>query len=225
MGMSCAVFQARRSSMIRDWRGVIEAGQRLVEQKNLRIGDERTRQRGALALPAGNRPGFSRQQMSDPETVGRRGDSFVTLGGVQIRHAVRQVLLHRHVREERQVLKDVADLPALWGDVNALGGIEERRRSDSNLPGIRRQQSCEAAEQRRLAGTRRAKHDRDPLRGVECNVEGELIGEALPNRGGQPGVHDRAGTAQGFRRSAYTDARTANENASRRSAVRLAAAY
>ena len=32
--------------------GVIEAGQRLVEQQHLRIGDERTRQRGALTLTA-----------------------------------------------------------------------------------------------------------------------------------------------------------------------------
>ena len=181
-------------------RGVIEAGQRLVEQQHLRIGDERTRQRGALALAAGNRARLSGEQMSDPKRSAIDGDPFVTLGGRQMRQPVRHVLLpptgaERAPGAERRSRSAGAAAATLM----RCGGIEERRRSPiaicpaSGVSSPARQRSSVD-----LARTRRAEDDRDPRRGVERHIERELIGESAcesrrsversRQRGNRPGL-------------------------------------
>ena len=90
-------------------RRVIERRQRLVEQQHVRIGDQRARQRHALTFAAGNRVRPPGEQVVDAETLGRRDDLCVAFGGAEMGDAVRQVVIHRQVRKERELLKDVAD--------------------------------------------------------------------------------------------------------------------
>ena len=124
------------------------------------------------------------------------------LGLGEMRKSVRDIPFNRQMGEQREMLKDVTDRAAPRLDVDASSTVEQRRRGDGDLTGVRREEPGDAAQQRRLSRTRRAEHNRDPLGGVESDVKRELIGETLANRGRQACGHDSAGTAQGLRRIA-----------------------
>src|SRR6187399_1508969 len=115
--------------------------------------------------------------MSDAESLGDRQDSLAALGLGEMRKSVRHIPFNRQMGEQREMLKDVTDRAALRLDVEASSTVEQRRRGDGDLTGVRREEPGDAAQQRRLARTRRAEHNRDPLGGVESDVKRELIGE------------------------------------------------
>src|SRR4029079_2337767 len=121
--------------------------------------------------------------MSDAESLGDRQDSLAALGLGEMRKAVRHVPFKRQMGEQREMLKDVTDLAALRLDVDASSTVEQRRRGDGDLTGVRREGPGDTPQHGRLSRTRRAEHNRDPLGGVESHVKRELIGEALANRG------------------------------------------
>ena len=59
----------------------IEVGQRLVEQEQLRLADDRARQRDALLLAARKLAGRALQQVADVDLGGGVGDRALDLGG------------------------------------------------------------------------------------------------------------------------------------------------
>src|SRR5262249_7311536 len=94
----------------------VEAGQRLVHQEHGGIGDDGAGERHALALAARALP---RQLVEQRLYVNRSGGRAHALPHLLLRHlldaqAERDVLEHRHVREQREVLEHHAE-PALAG--------------------------------------------------------------------------------------------------------------
>jgi hypothetical protein len=95
------------------------------------------------------------------------------------------------VREESEILKNVAD-SALWdGDVRFTSGVEENAVADRDLSGVKSSQSRDAVEQRRFACARWAEDDRDSWEERESEVESEItsgVGKAFAELDGQSSV-------------------------------------
>ena len=101
----------------------IERRERLVEQQDLRVAGQGTRERDALALAAGEVSGMSALEMPDREAV----EVFVGL----VTAAVLDVLAHGQMREERVVLEHQPDRPPVRGQRDARGAVEPHRRCRS----------------------------------------------------------------------------------------------
>ena len=90
----------------------VEIGQRLVEQKYLRIAHDGAAERNALALAPGQLAWLALQQVLDAENVGRVAHPPLDFGAGKLAHlqAERHVVMHAHVRIERVVLKHHGDV-------------------------------------------------------------------------------------------------------------------
>ena len=138
----------------------VEVGERLVEQEQLRLADDRPGQRHALLLAAGELAGRAREQVADVDLGGGGGDRALDLARRRADHLQRKadVLRHRHVRIERVALehhRHVALARLLRGDVGAV----HRHRA-----GAHRLQAGEDAQRRRLARARGAEQDEELAR-------------------------------------------------------------
>ena len=87
----------------------VEVAERLVEQERLRLRDEHARERDALLLAAGEPRGLRLGELREPDHLERVASAcFAALVLVDAVHLEpeRDVLEHRAVREEREVLED-----------------------------------------------------------------------------------------------------------------------
>src|SRR5581483_8426788 len=91
----------------------VERGERLVEQQDARLDDERARQRDALGLAAGDLPRQPRLQTLQPKQLDRLGEPAARFVPRQAGEPERDVVANREVREERVALRQVADAPSL----------------------------------------------------------------------------------------------------------------
>ena len=105
---------------------LVERGERLVEQEQPRLRGERARQRDALRLAAGDGARASARGVPHVEAFEQRQRPLAPLAPRRAADRELDVLQRRHVREEREVLEDVADAPAAYGYVNAARRVEER---------------------------------------------------------------------------------------------------
>ena len=97
----------------------VEVGQRLVEQKHLRVAHDGAAHGDALTLAAGQLLRLAVDQFDDVEHARSLVDTALDLG---LRIALqpqpeRHVLRNRHVRVERVVLKHHRDIAILWRHV------------------------------------------------------------------------------------------------------------
>ena len=90
----------------------VEVGQRLVEQKDLRVAHDGAAHRDALALAAGQRLRLAVQQLGDVENARRIVDALLdlVLGELAQLQPERHVLERRHVRVKRVILKHHGDV-------------------------------------------------------------------------------------------------------------------
>ena len=86
------------------------------------------------------------------------------------------------MRKERRLLKHVADVAILHGDIDAALRVEEDAVADRDASLVWPGQSGDAAEQRGLSRTRRAEEHRDAGRRVERDIEREAGPEPLRSR-------------------------------------------
>jgi hypothetical protein len=82
------------------------------------------------------------------------------------------------VREEREVLEDVAGAARADGEVEAARRVEERLAVDADEARVRAFQPGDGFERERLARARRAEEDGDARLGREVDVEREARGRA-----------------------------------------------
>jgi hypothetical protein len=101
--------------------GGVEGGERLVEEHHGRIGGERTGQRHALPLPAGELVGIGRAAMRELDELQALGDA------PRMRRPEGDVALDAQVREQRALLKDHPDA--------ALLGLHQQSRSHHGATG------------------------------------------------------------------------------------------
>ncbi len=144
----------------------IERRERLVEQQDLRVACERSRERDALALAARELSRARAGEVGDPEPLHQ--------GGGLLLAPELDVLRDREVREQRVVLEDHADRPILGGEIDAAWTSRTRRRRPSaTRPRPRSEQARDRAQHGALARSRGA-HERDRLgRDGEAQLEAE----------------------------------------------------
>src|SRR5919197_4924058 len=158
----------------------VERAQRLVEEQHSRPPGECTRERDALPLTAGEGGRPCGSEVRDPEALQQTSD----------RAAERDVVPHGHVREQRVLLEDHPDGAVLRRQRGPLALVEPHAALRLDEPGDR-------AQQRRLAGPRRA-DDADRL---GADLERYAKGESA----------ERDGDVQP-KRSHLTARRSVNEN-------------
>ena len=166
-----AELVARAAAQVR-----IEIRERLVEQQRPRLDHQRARERDALLLAARERLDRARRGTIEPDVRerGRGARAALRLRDAARLEPERDVLLDRHVREERVVLKhhpEAAHARCARRDVLAL---------EPHAPGIRRLVARDHAQRRRLPRAARA-HERHELAARDLErqrVDGELVPEA-----------------------------------------------
>ena len=131
----------------------IERAERFIEQQQSRRGGKRAGNADPLALPAGQRIGHPRserlRQIDQIEQFGNAGLSCLLARQSQTDC---DVLGDGHVREQADVLKDIADPAA-----QRVGGSRRHRlRADPHHAFARFDQAVDHLQQRRFARTRRA---------------------------------------------------------------------
>ena len=139
----------------------VEIGERLVEQHETRILDQRAGKRGALLLAARElgRPAFEHGRQ--PQELGHAMYAVGDFGLLHPRHAQRRgdVLEHREIRIVDELLIDHRDVPLLHGDAGHILSIEP------DFAGGRALQPRHQLHQRRLAGQRRPEEDVEAVLG------------------------------------------------------------
>ena len=149
----------------------IERGRRLVEEQDLRIHRQRPRDRDPLALPAGKRrrKGVALVgHLHELELVERAFFRLPLRHLLQPAQRERDIVQHRHVAVEREILEDEADAAAHRADVDAGPGDILAVQQDRSGSGLDEQ--VQAPQQRRLAASRRP-HDDLGLAFVEVEAD------------------------------------------------------
>ena len=155
----------------------VERAERLVEEEDLRVDRERTREPHPLPLPARELRRIPLREPFELDEPEQLGDPLARL---RLRRLTdlqpeRDVLLHRHVLERRVVLEDEADAAVLRPPSRHLLA------RDRDRPGVRLLKACDDPEERRLPRPGRAEErDERACRDVERDVvEGLEVAEAL----------------------------------------------
>ena len=147
---------------------MVERAERLVHQQHARLVCERTRERDALLLAAGELGRIAlgeRMHAGEREHLGHaRVDALVT--GLPLLQSERDVLAHRHVGKERVILEHHADV------ARARRQVVDRLAADTHSARRRLNETGDHAQRRRLAATRRAEQD-DEL--ALCDVEIDVL--------------------------------------------------
>ena len=151
----------------------IEAGQRLVQQQDGRIADQRACQRRPLLLAARELMRVPQSKLLNPCEIQRllntRG-SFSRRVAPGLQNEL-QLLSDGEMRPERQVLEHKSHATAIWRDDRATV-LRRKAAVQQNSTAIRDVESCDRPEQRRLAGAARSKDDHEFAAG---NVEGNVV--------------------------------------------------
>ena len=149
----------------------VERAERLVEQQHPRLDRERAGERHALALAARELVGIAGGEAAELHEVEQLAHPVADLAFRRPRRPrphpqpEGDVLEDRHVAEQRVVLEDEADVPAL----RAAAWSRPRRRG-STAPCVGHLEAGDDAQQRRLAGAGRAEQ-RDQLAGRHGEVD------------------------------------------------------
>ena len=107
----------------------VEVGQRLVEQEQADLLDQRPADRDALALAAGELRRLAVEEMVDLEELRRPGDALLDLGARQPprRQPELQVPAHRLGRVERVGLEDHGEAAVLGVEVGDVAAVDQDR--------------------------------------------------------------------------------------------------
>ena len=132
-------------------RTCVKRGQRLVEQQDAGPAGEGAGKRDALTLSSGERRRRRLGLRFEPEAAERLLGPGAPLGARAAAQPVGDVAPGAHVREERVVLEDVADLAAFGCDAPPDCGVEPDLIRVRDAPCIGSHQSRRDPKQRRLA--------------------------------------------------------------------------
>ena len=144
----------------------VEVAERLVEEQRLRLRHEHARQRDALLLPARERPRLAvgeRRQADHVERLECQLPPLLLPDAVHL-EAELDVVEHRPVREEREVLEDGRRRPLVRRQV------DERLAVEDDVALGRELVTADHPQRRRLAAARRAEQD-DVLAVVDVQVD------------------------------------------------------
>ena len=104
----------------------VQCAERLVQHQDAGLARQNAGQRSALLLPARKLTGQAVGQFLQPHGAqGLRAGHFAGGGVLLLFQRAEDVLLHRHIREQRVVLEQQAHVPLLRGQVDALLAVEQ----------------------------------------------------------------------------------------------------
>ena len=132
----------------------IEAGERLVEEDHARPGGQRADQRDPLLLAAGQSVRVARRQMAHADPLEQRFHPANIGRPLLAGHPVGDVLGHRQMRKEGEILEQIADAAARRRD--RVAGIRKHPPGDADAAALGALQPGDGAQRRRLAAARRA---------------------------------------------------------------------
>src|SRR5947209_9567652 len=134
--------------------GGIEGGKRLVEQKQTRPADQRTRKCDALLLPARQLLWVAVLETRQSEQRRNLLDALPPLRRRDFCEAVSDVLGDTQMREERVILEEIADSAALRRERNPTRRVEPDFVAEPDHAAIWPLQSGQASQRRRFSRAR-----------------------------------------------------------------------
>ena len=146
----------------------VEVGERLVHEEDLGLTRDSAAHGNALTLTAGERRGLAVEQLLEVEDARGIVHDLIdlVLRGLAQAQRERHVLVNRHVRVERVVLKHHRDVAVLGLHIVHDATVDlERARGDVL-------QACDHAQRSRFAATRRSDKDDELLVG---DLEVEIL--------------------------------------------------
>jgi hypothetical protein len=165
---TAAQLVAERASQRR-----VQGGERLVEQEQRRLDGERAAQRHALALATGELAGIAPLEAAEAEALNDVGHPTGPLHARTVAQPESDVVGHREVREQRVALEHVADTALLRRHVDPGVSIEQDTPSEGDPTGVRPDQSGQALQRQRLAGSRGTEQHGHAVAGAPGHVERE----------------------------------------------------
>ena len=167
-------------------RFTVQRAGRLVGQQNLRIVDQRPRNRHALHLSAGHLVGLFMQLVTQTDLFQRLHGALSPLGLAHARKRQRKlhVLQNRLVRDQVIALKDETDGMVAVGIPVPRGKVLRRASADDKIAGGILIQSADDVQKRRLSAAGRPQHsdefmppepDRHTLQRVNGGVSGLIV--------------------------------------------------
>ena len=167
-------------------RFTVQRAGRLIGQQNLRIVDQRPRNRHALHLSAGHLVGLFVQLVAQTDLFQRLHGALSPLGLAHARKRQRKlhVLQNRLVRDQVIALKDETDGMVAVGIPIPRGKVLRRASADDKIAGGILIQSADDVQKRRLSAAGRPKHsdkfmppepDRHALQRVNGGVSGLIV--------------------------------------------------
>ena len=159
--------------IVLSWR--IQRSERLIQQQNVRAGEERAAERDTAFLAARQAIRFASKQRSDPKQIDDTGDVRFRCPVLRTPPPEAQVSIHRHMRKETGVLEHISDPPLLCGQGYAAGAVEQASTIEEDATAIRTQEPSDSVGDCCLAGTGGTEQRRDTaLFDAESDIELEL---------------------------------------------------
>ncbi len=150
----------------------VEVGQRLIEQQQARLVDQRAGNRYALLLTTRELIGIAVGQLAEFEPIKHVAGALLALGRGNAADAQRigDVLLHRHMRPQRIGLEHIADIALLGGHVDGFRGRIDDVVTEADFAAGWLVQPADEVEQRGLAATARSQQ-RGERAGRHCEAD------------------------------------------------------
>src|SRR5262249_34567636 len=140
---------------------------RFVQQKQLRLSDQRTRDRTALFLASGNFVRTAARGVLKMEAVDHFVHAAMTLQPGLALGGEREIFAQRHVRKQGVILKHVSAVAVLRRKVDARGAVEQDLVVEKNAAFVGWNESGDGIEGQGLARAARAKQNRDSRAGLK----------------------------------------------------------
>jgi hypothetical protein len=163
------------SSRLTRSRSRVERRQRLVQQQQLRLADQRASQGHALPLATRQVAWQAARQRCNLELLQELPHLFwrIALPAAPLQPEG-DILLHRQMGKQRVILKQIADVAHLGRQIDAGGGVVEHPLAHLAAAGVGPQQAGDALQRHALARARWAEHQRAVVLGLERELQAEL---------------------------------------------------
>ena len=154
----------------------VQCAERLVQHQDTGLACQNAGQCSALLLPARKLTGQTVGQFLQPHGAqGLRTGRFAGGGVLLLFQRAEDVLLHRHIREQRVVLEQQANVPLLRGQVDTLLAVEQDTAIQHDAAAVGSDDASNAAQGHAFAAAGCAEDGGGGIACCELRAEGETV--------------------------------------------------
>ena len=154
----------------------VQCAERLVQHQDVGLACQNAGQCSALLLPARKLAGQAAGQFLQPHGAqGLRTGRFAGGGVLLLFQRAEDVLLHRHIREQRVVLEQQAHVPLLRGQVDALLAVEQDTAIQHDAAAVGSDDARNAAQGHAFAAAGCAEDGGGGIARCELRAKGEAV--------------------------------------------------